>query len=291
MDSKWFKNDNQAINLQNDQLTPVDPQPDGHRQYTHFQYEWNIDFSVSPSVHSNLQSSSAYGENSRCNNLQKLAKFNRDAPRQWFEGAEAVFEAWNVECDKRRVKYVLDALDKDDLTIISNVVGFLDIGNQFEKTQIKYCDLKDCLIGQYAHSVYKPIRRQWMSNGGLNYFAIPSVGLSKLQMALHKDVKPAILRHIWLKKLVPYVSVRVAKLDAPLEEMAQYADRLMDEVLMEEQQQQQQQWHKYSEEQRLDERLISLKEAVHEIMKRSENIHRKFNQLTIAFGQKFAVNN
>lgn len=129
----------------------------------------------------------------------KLPKFWKDAPKEWFDYAEAVFAKRNIDGNLQKITIMLAALDDD---CVRSVVDLATSNPQYDSIKERLMNL---------HSAPEFTRS-------------PSQLLSDMRAAFPDGTSETTLKECWLRKLPPAILPAVSGLDGPLHEMAENAE-------------------------------------------------------------------
>ncbi|KMQ85926.1 hypothetical protein RF55_15255 [Lasius niger] len=145
--------------------------------------------------------------------------FWKSKPELWFVQMEAQFLTAGITTDETKYNYVVQCLDDDLLSEVSDIVLNPPAGN-------KYAALKDRLIKSFAVSSEKRLRKL------LNEVDLgdrrPSQLLRRMRDLAQTGISEDVLKSLWLQRLPQQVQAILTATKHDLEELSQLADRISD---------------------------------------------------------------
>jgi len=144
----------------------------------------------------------------------RLPGFWRQAPRQWFTHAEAMFHNSRIRSNLTRVNYVLAALDADGISAVSDLLG----------VNASYDTIRARLVSTYA--VPQAARFQSIVQPGGMGDRSPSQLLRAMRDVYPDDMGDSALEQFWRQKLPATVRTVIAGFSGTLDQLAERADRI-----------------------------------------------------------------
>jgi len=146
----------------------------------------------------------------------RLPAFWKRSPALWFSYAESMFATQRITSNVSKVNFVVSALDEEAVRNIGDLLI----------AAAPYTDIRARLIG--AYEVPKALLfREMVKPGGLGDRR-PSQLLRDMRSSMPPGIGEDALKEFWLQKLPPNVTAILAGLDAPVDELAVRADRILE---------------------------------------------------------------
>jgi len=143
----------------------------------------------------------------------RLPDFWRSSARQWFQNAEVIFRHCHIRANIFRVGLVLSALDDDSVHVVVDLV----------RLNASYEAIKSRLIITYGESQPQSagMPSSPVNTGGRS----PSRLLGEMRYFFPDSLADSVLKMFWCVKLPAEVRAAILGINAPLDELAQIADR------------------------------------------------------------------
>ncbi|XP_008189553.1 uncharacterized protein LOC103311649 [Acyrthosiphon pisum] len=146
----------------------------------------------------------------------RLPAFWKRSPTLWFNYAESTFITHRVTANATKVHFVVSALDEEAVRNIGDLLN----------TAASYSDIRTRLISAYEVP-QALLFREIVKPGGLGDRR-PSQLLRDMRNSMPPSLGEDALKEFWLQKLPSSVTAILVGLDAPLDELAARADRILD---------------------------------------------------------------
>jgi len=146
----------------------------------------------------------------------RLPAFWKRSPALWFNYAESMFMTHRITANASKVHFVVSALDEEAVRNIGDLLN----------ATVRYSDIRTRLIS--AYEVPRAfLFREIVKPGGLGDRR-PSQLLRDMRGSMPPGIGEDALQEFWLQKLPSNVTAILVGLDAPLDELAARADRILD---------------------------------------------------------------
>lgn len=149
--------------------------------------------------------------------LAKVPRFWRHAPKLWFDQVELLFARAGIAGDAARGRELLCNIDEDVFRVISRIEAQADL-------QPSYQAIKQHLLEHFGLSDDEKEERLFrLKIGDMK----PSELLQEVRLLLEPDATPARIRKEWARKLPKLVQNFLVGHEGDLYDVARYADNLM----------------------------------------------------------------
>jgi len=146
----------------------------------------------------------------------RLPAFWKQSPALWFSYAESILATQRITSNASKTNFVVAALDEEAVRNIGDLL----------LTAASYTDVRSRLIDVYGVSQAARFR-EIVKPGGLGDRR-PSQLLRDMRSSMPPSLGEDALKEFWLQKLPSNVTAILASLDAPLNELAARADRVLE---------------------------------------------------------------
>lgn len=145
----------------------------------------------------------------------RLPAFWKRSPALWFNYAESMFVTHRISSNANKIHFVVSALGEEAVQNIGDLLN----------TTATFTDIRTRLISAYEVP-RASLFREIVKPGGLGDRR-PSQLLRDMRSNKPPGIDEDALKEFWLQKLPSNVTAILAGLDAPLDEMAARADRIL----------------------------------------------------------------
>lgn len=149
----------------------------------------------------------------------RLPQFWKEEPELWFIQAEANFKAANVTNETTKYSHILAILEAAILREVMDVISA-------NHSPTPYSILKATLINRFSESGEKKLRRLLADThiGDLR----PTQLLRQMKQLAGTSLSADAIKTLWLQRLPPSVQTVLAASNAPIDDLAVMADRVLD---------------------------------------------------------------